>query len=153
MTRFIAAIPVVLAFSVLQAIAQDDRPSEGADSGTIALSTPGGWIMSDDQETLIVSSPSNAELIFINTSNGTVIKKVKVDFQPVPSLSTVQRCAPLARVRRSSTLSIPRPVRSAKRSRFPTRSRFGWHATHRRAHSSLLPIRTRCWPSTPKPDE
>jgi hypothetical protein len=82
MTRLIAAIPVVLAFSVLQASAQDDRPSESADSGTIALATPGGWIMSDDQETLIVSSPSSAELIFINTSDGTVIKKVKVDFQP-----------------------------------------------------------------------
>jgi hypothetical protein len=82
MTRLMAAIPVALAFSVFQASAQDDRPSEGAESGSIVLSTPGGWIMSDDHETLIVSSPSSAELIFINTSDGTVTKKVKVDFQP-----------------------------------------------------------------------
>ena len=132
MTRLIAAIPVVLAFSLFEASAQDARPSEAADSVTIDLSTPGGWIMNDDQETLIVSSPSNAELIFINTSDGTVTKKVKVDFQPGLSRCTVPHYAPLARVRRSSTFSIPRPVRSARQSRSPTRSRFVWRAIHRR---------------------
>jgi hypothetical protein len=67
MTRLFAAIPVVLAFSLFEVSAQDARPSDGADSVTMDLSTPGGWIMSDDQETLIVSSPGSAELIFINT--------------------------------------------------------------------------------------
>ena len=49
--------------------------------------------MSDDHETLIVSSPSSAELIFINTSDGTVIKKLKVDFNPALALHGSSLCA------------------------------------------------------------
>jgi hypothetical protein len=84
MMRLIVAVPLFLACLPHHAHAQDERPGEGTDSGTIALSTPGGWVMSADGETLIVSSPSKAELIFINTSEGTVTKKFKVDFQPGP---------------------------------------------------------------------
>ena len=82
MMRFITTVSLLLALSTLPALAQDDRTSDGNDSRTIAISTPGGWVMSNDGETLIVSYPASAELVLINTSAGTVIKKLKVDFQP-----------------------------------------------------------------------
>ena len=54
-----------------------------------------------------MSSPSSAELIFINTSDNTLIKKLKVDFQPGPlALHGTSLCV-MARVLRSSMLSIP----------------------------------------------
>ena len=52
MMRLIAAFPLLLAFSPSKFHCRDDRSKEGTDSGTIAVSKPGGWVMNADGETL-----------------------------------------------------------------------------------------------------
>ncbi len=79
--------PVVIAFlllahSAVPALAQVDAKLDETNSTRLSLPAPGGWVLSPDGETLIISSPKTAEIIYIDTSKEKEIKRVKVNFQP-----------------------------------------------------------------------
>jgi hypothetical protein len=67
MTRLIAAIPVVLAFSLFETSAPDARPSAGSDSVTIELSTPGGWIKIPDSKPIRLACHPSKGPLFVCT--------------------------------------------------------------------------------------
>jgi hypothetical protein len=75
-------ISLLLALSAAPALAQVDVKLDETNSKTLPLPAPGGWVLSSDGETLIVSSPKTAEIIYINTSEEKEVKRVKVKFQP-----------------------------------------------------------------------
>src|SRR3954468_15472791 len=79
--RSTAIAPLLLALSALPAAAQGNGPPDEVNSATIPLPAIGGWALSPDGETLIVSSPQTAEIIYINTSEDKEVNRVKVDFQ------------------------------------------------------------------------
>ena len=74
--------PLLLALSAMPALAQVDVKLDETNSTKLPLPAPGGWLLSPDGETLIVSSPKTAEIIYIDTSKEKEIKRVKVNFQP-----------------------------------------------------------------------
>ena len=51
-------------------------------SATFKLPSVGGWVMTTDNITLIVSVPSKGELVYFDTVNDKEAKRVEVDFQP-----------------------------------------------------------------------
>ncbi len=73
---------LVLALMAVPAFAQVDVNLDETNSTTLPLPPPGGWVLGPDGETLIVSSPKTAEIIYIDTSAEKEIKRVKVKFQP-----------------------------------------------------------------------
>jgi hypothetical protein len=84
-TQFMRAAviaPLVLALVVVPALAAGDIKLDAANSTTLPLPALGGWVLSPDGETLIVSSPKTAEIIYIDTSKDKEVKRVKVNFQP-----------------------------------------------------------------------
>ena len=74
--------PLLLVLSAVPALAQVDVKLDETNSTTLPLPAPGGWVLSPDGETLIVSSPKTAEIIYIDTSKEKEVKRVKVKFQP-----------------------------------------------------------------------
>ena len=74
--------PLVLTLMAVPALAQVDVKIDETNCKTLPLPGPGGWVLSPDGETLIVSSPKTTEIIYINTSEEKEIKRVKVKFQP-----------------------------------------------------------------------
>ncbi len=74
--------PLLLALSAVPALAQVDVKLDATNSTTLPLPAPGDWVLSPDGETLIVSSPKTAEIIYIDTSKEKEVKRVKVNFQP-----------------------------------------------------------------------
>jgi hypothetical protein len=74
--------PLLLALSAVPALAQVDVKLDETNSTKLPLPAPGGWVLSPDGETLIVSSPKTAEIIYIDTSKEKEVKRVKVNFQP-----------------------------------------------------------------------
>jgi DNA-binding beta-propeller fold protein YncE len=74
--------PLLFALSAVPALAQVDVRLDETNFTTLPLPAPGGWVLSPDGETLIVSSPKTAEIIYIDTSKEKEVKRVKVNFQP-----------------------------------------------------------------------
>jgi hypothetical protein len=72
----------LLAVAAASAVAGGDIALDETSSSTIALPALGGWVLSPDGETLIVSSTKTAELIYIDTLHDKEVKRVKVNFQP-----------------------------------------------------------------------
>jgi hypothetical protein len=73
---------LLLAIAVLPMGIDDGVKLDDTNSSSMPLPAPGGWVLLPDGETLVVSAPTAAELVFINTSEGQETKRVKVDFQP-----------------------------------------------------------------------
>jgi hypothetical protein len=115
--RSAAIAPLLVALSALTAAAQGNVPLDDANSATIPLPTVGGWVLAPDGETLIVSSPQTAEIIYINTSEDKEVKRVKVDFQPAalalrgPSLYAVGKGSSLLYVLDAETGKPRKEVR------------------------------------------
>lgn len=75
MNRAVSA--VILTVSSLSAYAGE--PIEG---NMLPLPAPGGWAMTADGVTLIVSQPEIAELVYFDTVSEQETKRVEVDFKP-----------------------------------------------------------------------
>ncbi len=74
--------PMLLALLAAPVLAQADAKLDETSSSKLSLPAPGGWVLSADGETLIISSPKTAEIIYIDTSKEKEVKRVKVKFQP-----------------------------------------------------------------------
>jgi hypothetical protein len=61
-------------------IVVEEAPESGI--ALLSLPTPGGWVMTPDNVTLIVSLPEQAQLAYLDTVANKEVKRVEVDFQP-----------------------------------------------------------------------
>ena len=64
------------------ALGSATRAAEPAPSATFKLPSVGGWVMTADNVTLIVSVPTTGELVYFDTVADKEVKRVEVDFQP-----------------------------------------------------------------------
>src|SRR5436305_2038127 len=107
---------LMLGLLALPAVAADETLDD-SNSTSIALPTLGGWVLAPDGETLIVSAPQNAELIYIDTTEAKELKRVKVDFQPgalalrSPSLFAVGKGSSLLYVLNAETGKVKKEIR------------------------------------------
>jgi len=108
--------PLLLALAVV-ARAEGDINLDAANSATLILPALGGWVLSPDGDTLILSSPKTAELIYIDTSHDKEVKRVKVKFQPTalalrgPSLYAVGKGSSLLYVLEAQTGKAKKEIR------------------------------------------
>lgn len=63
---------------------KDAKPRDKEDllHTVIECPRPGGWVISPDGKTLVVSDPAEAQLIYFDTRKEKEIRRVEVDFQP-----------------------------------------------------------------------
>ena len=80
--RRVVIAPLLFALATVPALAQVDVKLDETNSTKLPLPAPGGWVLSPDGETLIISSPKTAEIIYIDTTKEKEVKRVKVKFQP-----------------------------------------------------------------------
>lgn len=106
--------PLLLALSAAPALAQEVVKIDKTNSSTLPLPVPGGWVLSPDGETLIVSSPKTAEIIYIDTTNEKEAKRVKVNFQPA---ALALRGSSLYAVARGSSLLYVLDAQTGKTSK------------------------------------
>jgi hypothetical protein len=115
--RAIVIAPFVLAIAAVPALAQGDINLDASNSTTLPLPALGGWVLSPDGETLIVSSPKTAEIIYVDTSHDNEIKRVKLRFQPAalamrgPSLYAVGKGSSLLHVLDAQTGQSKKEIR------------------------------------------
>ena len=108
---------LVLVLIAHPAMSQDTVKIDDTNSASIPLASAGGWVLRPDGETLIVSSPTTAELVYINTSEDKEIKRVKVDFQPAAlalrgaSLFAVAKGASMLYVLDAETGKVKKEIR------------------------------------------
>lgn len=110
--------PLLLALAAASAVTAGDVNLDESNSAILPLPSLGGFALSPDGETLIVSSPKTAEIIYIDTSEDKEIKRVKVDFQPTalalrgPSLYAVGKGSSLIHVLDAQTGKSKNEIRA-----------------------------------------
>ncbi|HEV3082522.1 MAG TPA: hypothetical protein VGY66_22255 [Gemmataceae bacterium] len=82
MKRLLANVAISVATFLFAFLAAPSAAVGADDSESLDLPAISGWVMTPDGQTLIVSTGSGGEIIYVDTVAGKVGKHVELDFQP-----------------------------------------------------------------------